>query len=172
MIIRPPSQQKPWDVYCSKDSAFKQPPKPPADDASDEERAEYLVTIEKYRATLKACQQTGDWSSLLVEGGQPVKFTLGPVPGSVWRAIIDRSILPVDSHRRIGPVMLRSLLFRLSVKSIAGWDKFERLPDPAWDNWTMAPASVAEQLDEIDPSIVGEIGDVILDRLQGGRPLS
>lgn len=169
MIIRPPSSQKSWDTYCSKDSAFKQPPKPPGDDATEDERNEYIVTIEKYQATLKACQETGDWSPLLVEGGQPTKFILSPINGNVWRALIDRTVISQASPRFVGPVMTRTILFRLALKGINGWDKIERSPDPEWDGWVMAPADVVAQLDAIDPAIVGEIGQLVLDRLRGDR---
>lgn len=166
---RPPSSQKQYDDYFSGDPAFKQPPKL-SDDPTDEEKA----ALAEYEVTLKAARETGDWSSLKIDGQTPTRFVLGQIDRNIFRAIQDRAILPPDSPQRIGPVQLFALLFRLALKSVIGFGdlKVERDFDPAW-GWVMAQANVVHQLDEVDQRIVGEIGTNILKRIEGGvRPLS
>ena len=171
MILRPPSAQKQWDAYVSIDPAFKQAPTKPGDDATDEIKEAYKVDFAAYAVTLGNAKDTGDWSKLAIEGQTPTKFVLGQVDRNIWRAIMDRAVLPGDSPRHIGQVTLYALLFRLSIKSIVGWDKIERTPDYGWDGWVMAPADLVSTLDEIDPRIVGELGMEVFGRLRGVRPL-
>lgn len=172
-MIRPPSAAKQYDEFCTVDPAFIQPPKKPADDASDADKAEHAAALESYRAKLKAARETGDWKPMLLDGQTPTKFVLGHVDRNIWRSIIDRATLPGDSPRHIGQTTLHSLLFRLALKSIVGFGdvKVERNPDPQWDFWTMAQADIVTQLDEINPVIVGEIGERVFERLRGVSPL-
>lgn len=176
MSFRLPSQQKQYDAYCSLDPAFVQAPTPPADNVPEEEREAFKVAAQEYLSKFKAAKDTGDWSALLIPGQSPTKFVLGQVDRNVFRAIADRATLPLDNPRHIGPVALYALLFRLALKSIVGLGdlKVERMPDPQWENWTMAQPSVVTTLDDINPGIVGELGMDILNRLQevqGVRPL-
>lgn len=174
MSFRLPSAQKQYDDYCSLDPAFIQPPSPPAEGASDSERESFKAAAEEYLAKLTAAKETGDWSALRIDGQTPTKFVLGQVDRNVWRAIMDRAVLPGDSPRSIGQITLHSLLFRLALKSIVGLGdvKVERAPDHNWEGWVMAQADIVTQLDEIDPRIVGEIGAGVFKRLQGIRPLT
>jgi hypothetical protein len=169
-MIRPPSLVRTWETYYPRDSAFKQPPLPPVEDAPQSERDEYKLAVEQYRTALRVCREKGDWSSLLVEGGQPTKFVMGQVDREIFRELIDRSQLPASSPRRIGDAIAMSILFRLSCKAIVGWDKFEHAPDPKWDGWQMAPKEVVQMLDDIDMRIAAEIGREVFDRLQATRP--
>lgn len=166
-MIRAPSLQRPYDLFVTCDPAVIQPPKLEGE-PTDEFRAE----VEQYVQKIKTARETGDWSAVLRPDQVPTKFTLGQIDRNVWRAIIDRGTLPADNPRHIGHAVVRALLFRLAIRSISGFDKFDRLPDPAWDNWVMAPASLVTQLDEVDASIIGELGNEIMRRLQGVDPLS
>jgi hypothetical protein len=166
-MIRSPSVVRDWDAFFSGDPAFTQPPKSEGEPTDADKEA-----AESYIAALKAARETGDWKPLLVDGQTPTKFVMRQVDRNIWRAIMDRAVLPGDSPRHIGQVSLNALLFRLSIKEVVGWDKFDRQSDPNWDFWTMAPASLVTQLDEIDPRIVGEIGSLVFERLRGVRPLS
>lgn len=171
-MISPPSQQRDYDAFFSGDPAFVQPPSLPSGEVSEAAQKAYEDDLAQYLVKLKAAQETGDWKPLLLDGQSATKFVLRQVDRNVWRAIMDRAVLPGDSPRHIGQVILNALLFRLAIKEIVGWDKIERQRDPAWDNWVMAPASLITHLDEIDPRIVGEIGALVFDRLRGVRPLS
>jgi hypothetical protein len=166
MSLRPPSAQRAWDAHYSGDPAFLQPPPRPDGEPTDE----YKTAIDQYVARLTAAKETGDWKPLLIEGQQPTKFVMGQVDRNVWRSIMDRVVLPADNPRNIGQVALHALLFRLSVKDVVGFPAFHRLPDPHWDNWTMAPSDLVTTLDEIDPRIVGELGSDVFMRLRGVGP--
>lgn len=169
-MIRPPSLVRSWDSYYPRDSALKQAPRAPAEDAPQVDREEFKLQAEAYVVALRTCRETGDWSPLRIEGQEPTKFVMGQVDRNIWRELIDRAQLPADSPRRIGYTTLLALLFRLSIKQIVGWDSFKRAPDADWDGWTMAPADLVNTLDDIDPGIVGELGSEVLDRLKATRP--
>lgn len=168
MIIRPPSLHKTWDTYWSQDPAFT-----PTPTLSDEPTPEEKAAGLEYLTKLRSAKNTGDWSELVLAGKTPTKFVMGQVDRNVWRALIDRSRLPPDSKRHVGQSVAEAILFRLSVQSIEGLDiKFKRAADPQWDEWDMAPASLINALDEIDPGIVSEIGNDVYLRLRDGiRPL-
>jgi hypothetical protein len=166
-MIRPPSQVRDYDEFVSIDPAFRQAPTPPGEKATDEERAQYKEARADYDAKLTAARDTGEWKPLAIEGQTPTKFVMRQVDRNVWRALMDRAMLPVDSARHIGQVMMNALLFRLAVTHVTDFDKFERRPDRNWDDWVMAPAALVTQLDEIDPAIVGELGGAVFRRLQG-----
>lgn len=173
MTIRLGSLQRDYDFYSSVDPAFHPAPKIVAN-PSDEQIAGHRKALEEYAARWKVARETGDYSKLLVEGQQPTKFVLGRVSRTTWRAIQDRTILPIDSERHIGFNQVLALLTRLAVRSVPGVDfKLDHAPDPKWDGWKMAPAEIVEILDETNPGIVAEIGLEALrrlDLLQGDNP--
>jgi hypothetical protein len=162
-MIRPPSLQRPWDAFVTSDAAITPAPKRDAA-ASDEE---HKAALDQWVAKIRAARETGDWTPVVIAGQIPTKFVMGHIDRNVWRSIMDRAVLSPDSSRYIGQIALNALLFRLSVREIPEFKKFDRLPDPGWDNWTMAPASLVNELDEIDPSIVGELGSEVLRKLHG-----
>lgn len=172
-MIRLPSAVKQYDDFVSIDPAFIQPPAPLGEGATEDERKAYTEALDQYLAKLKAAKETGDWRPMLIEGQVPTKFVLGQVDRNIWRTVMDRAMLPGDSPRHIGQIALYALLFRLALKSVVGLGDFkvERAPDPQWENWTMAQASVVTELDGIDPRIVGELGAGVFKRLQGVSPL-
>lgn len=176
MSLRFGSLQKDFDFYVSSDPAFARPPALPADDASDEDKAAFKTAAEAYIAAWKSARETSDYSKLILDGQTPTKFVLGRINRNVWRSVQDRAGLPDSEPRRIGFIQLLALLARLSLKSIPSSEiKIEHAPDPQWDGWVMAKPEVIEQLDEFDPSIVGEIGKEVLRRLsiaRGDNPLT
>ncbi len=172
--LKPPSISKPWDEFVSIDPAFVQMPKIPPSTATDEEIAAFKAAFAEYAAGLKAARETGDWTPMLVAGktlADATRFTLGQIDGNIWRELIDRNTLPADSSRRIGGSVLRALLVRLAIKAISGCElKIERTLDEEYGE-VMAQAEVIDMLDKENPSIVGELGTVIAERLRGVRPL-
>lgn len=166
-MLRPPSLAKAYDDYYSGDPAFAQEPALSAEPTESEQAA-----LDDYLAKLKSAKQTGDWSALLLPGATPTKFVLDQVDRNVWRSIVDRGGLPDTNPRWIGPAQLLSLLFRLAIKDIPGFDfRIERAPDPQWDGWVMAHPKVIDVLDRIDPGIVGEIGGGVYRKLRTLDPL-
>lgn len=170
-MIRPPSLYKDVTDFFTGDSAIVQPPPLPADDATEEQVAEFKEAVKQYFAAITSAKETGDWTAVVVAGQTPTKFVMGQVDRNVWRALLDRATLKPDNPRYIGEVVTNALLFRLSIRSIVGFDKkIEREPDPHWDGWVMAKADIIQALDDIDPRIVGEIGAGVFRRLQGISP--
>lgn len=170
-MIRAPSLIRAFDDFYSADPAFIQPPAELGNDATDAEKEEYERALADYRAKILSAKETGKWDAALVPGAVPTKFVLQPVDRNIWREILDRGSLPADSSRRIGIVTAIALLFRLSLKSIVGFDlKVERAADPQWDGWVMAQPDVITVLDELDAGIVSEIGGGIYKRLMGIGP--
>ena len=172
-MLRPPSLSKSWDEYVSIDGAFVQAPTL-ADDANDEAKAEFAKAAEDYAAKLKAARETGDWTPMLAPGralNEATRFTMLQVDRNIWRELLDRSTLPLDVPNRLGPAMLRALMVRLALKSIAGLDlKIERSIDDRW-GYEMAQADTVSYLDSIDPRVVGELGTRVIERMRGASPL-
>lgn len=173
-MIKPPSIQRSWDAFTTSrhEPAIIKPPEDLPADATNEQRDQYKRDLEDWGAKIRSARDTGRWESVVVEGQQPTRFTLDQVHPEAWREVQSRAMLPDDCERKIDPAVVYVLLFRLALRSISGWDKIERMPDPAWSNWNMAPLSVVAQLDAVDPSIVAELGALVLLRLVGDRPLS
>jgi hypothetical protein len=159
-MIRLPSLQKTWSMFVTCDLAIVK--RPAADDAA---------ALADWQAKIKAARETGDWTPVTVDGQQPTKFQMGQVDRNVWRVIQDRATLTPGTHGHIGFVQLAALLFRLSIRDINGLDlKIERAVDPEW-GWLMASPAIVNALDEADPSIVGELGMEVFNRLRGLSPL-
>jgi len=78
-MLRLPSLTKPYHAFVSFDDAIVQPPQL-ADNASEEQRTEWLKALEDHAAKMRAARQTGDWSAITVDGKTPVRFLLRPMP--------------------------------------------------------------------------------------------
>lgn len=175
-MLKPPSLVRDYTLHYSGDPALKQAPEAPVfpEDMTEESKASVLEAFKKehaeYVVTLKTCQQTGDWSLLVLPGQQPTPFVMTQVNREDWRALAYRADLPRDNPRHIGWGVLLSLLFRMSIKSITGWgSQFDR--EPGVDGWVMAPTKLVTALDDLDPGIVTELGAAVLSRLRGESPL-
>ena len=168
-MIRPPSLLKSWDECVSIDPAFKQAPQL-KDGASEDEQKAFKEAVEEYLATLKSCRDNGDWSKLTLDGQQPTRFTMLQVDRNIFRELLDRMNLPYNSHLRVGSAAGRAILVRLALKAISGYEtKIERKPDSQW-GWEMAQAEIVNELDAIDPRIVGELGTRLLEKYRGVSP--
>jgi hypothetical protein len=154
-VIRPPSLQRPQDEFYSGDPAFVQLPENPTPEQ-----------IAEHEHKWKVARETGNYAALFIEGEQATKFTMAPVNRTVWRAFVDRMFQPVDSTRRIGPILAPSILFRLSIVSISAFDvAIKRRPHREWDGWDMAEQNIVDSLDALDPRIVTELGDLVHGRM-------
>jgi hypothetical protein len=158
-MIKLPSLQRPYDFIFSYDPALKAPPSKPEQGATDDEIDAYRKAIAEYSATLTACRDTGNWAPLLIAGEIPLKFVLGHVDRSAFRAIADRCSLPDTSPQHIGDAQLAVLLTRLALIDVVGTDlKIHRAPDPEWNGWVMAQQDAIDRLDTADIRIVNQIG--------------
>ena len=156
-MLRLPSNQKEYDEYWSGDPAFIQP----AD--SDDARIEHAAKIKRAR-------ETGDWSSLLIDGQQPTKFVMQPIDGDQWRWLVDESTR--DDEHKMGPAVFWQLMFRcacVSVKNLGVQvnDKPVRHPKLG----AIAPIDIPNLLDKIDASIVTELAGAAFERARNLNPL-
>jgi hypothetical protein len=158
-MIRLPSLQRPYDFIYSKDPALKKPPEKPAPGATDEQIDAYRKKAAEYSAALTAARDTGKWESMIADGEVPLKFVLGHVDRSAFRAIADRTALPNSSPQHIGDAQLAVVLRGLALIDVVGTDlKIIRAPDPEWNGWVMAQQDALDRLDMADIRIVNEIG--------------
>lgn len=169
-MLRLPSIQKEYDDYWSGDPAFVQPPKEPGKEASDEARAKWKEAVAEHLAKIKRARETGDWSSLLIEGEQPTKFIMKPLKGQQLRFLIDEH-MRADQFR-IGDAQLSSLVFRCAFSAVKNLgvaynDKPVRHPDLG----LIASSDVTDMLDQIDQSIVAELASVAFEKAQNLNPL-
>jgi hypothetical protein len=171
-MIRLPSIQRDYDWYWSGDPALVQPPVALAVDASDEDKAAHKIASDEYKAKLKACRDTGDWSPLLKPGEQPLKFVLCQVDRNAWRALDDRRSLPSASSSHVSSGLLLALLARLAIKDIVGAEgvRVVRSPDSKFDDWTMAQAELVTLLDTANENIISELGLCVFMRLNEAGP--
>lgn len=170
-MIRLPSLQRAWSAFVTSDPAIIKRPADPGDAASEDEQKQYAVELAEWQAKIKAARETGDWAPVTLPDQQPTRFQLQQVDRNVWRTIQDRATLRPGTPGCIGFVQLTALLFRLAIKDINGLDlKIERAVDPEW-GWVMASPAIVNALDEADPSIIGELGLEVFNRLRGLSPL-
>lgn len=86
-MIRPPSNIKPYRAFWTLDPALRQPPDPPGDDASDEDKAAHETALAEYHQAVKVARETGDWSGIVRDGETPTEFVLEQIPLRYWHHI-------------------------------------------------------------------------------------
>jgi hypothetical protein len=112
--IRPPSVQREYDDFWSGDPAIKQPPQPPPENASDEERDRYIKSVEDYVKAIELARETGDWRPLIIEGETPTKFTLRPLPAKAYTLLADMSTSGAQTRNQVAALAFQCALARLS----------------------------------------------------------
>lgn len=170
-MIRPPSNQKVYDEHWSGDEAFVQLPKAPAADSDDAGAvAVYKAALASHQQRWRIARETGDITPLLVGTEQPTKFQLRPVPGNVFREIIDRV-----TAGEIGAAATNTLMLRAALVGVVGLADMEvRVAvDQSYPKLgKIATVDVPNFLDRVDPSIVAELATVIRERCLGVSPKS
>ncbi len=170
MALRPPSLQKTYDDFYSGDPAFEQAPVDPPENATPED-AKYIEDAQiEHGRRIRVARETGNWSSLLKTGGNPTKFVMRPVSGSVFRALMDRL-----SAGKFGVLSLQQLLFRAAIVNVVNLDegvdaKVETVTLEGIG--TIATADIADRLDSLDKGIVRELGDEAFRRARDVAPKS
>ncbi len=154
-MLRPPSLQKTYDEYCSLDPAFEQP----ANDATDEQ-------LEAHANRVRIARETGNWTGLLIEGGQPTKFEMRLLPGHLFRRMQDMAMSGRDGRPGVGVAEMGALLFRAALVNVSGLDdtltevEFVTLPTLG----RIADNAVPDRLDALDKRIVTELGNEVARR--------
>jgi hypothetical protein len=167
-VIRPPSNQKSYDAFYSRDEAFVQSPSAPAD--ADEKQLEaHAEAVSAYERMLKRAQDTGDWAELMLEGAQPTKFELRPLPGHVFRLIVD-----MWNGGQVGDAEANLLLVRAALVGVVNLGKATVVVavDRAFPKLgPIASVEVPNLLDRADPRILAELAAGIRSRAMGLSPL-
>jgi hypothetical protein len=154
-MLRPPSIQRQYDEFYSRDPALLQPPP----NATPKE-------LEDHATKIRVARETGDWTALLVAGETPTKFVMRPLSGALFRRLSDRMIM-----RRIGPAELNAYAFRAALVEIPGWPtKLER--EQVEDFGSLVAVDLVDELEHIDPRIVTELGAEVIRRARGPTPKS
>jgi hypothetical protein len=146
MIVLPQSLQGRYSWVWPRDPALARPP------ASADEK-----TRKDFEHKLEVARDTGKYQDVLLEGHQPTLFVVEPLPGAVWRKIID--MMTMD---RIGNMEASSIIVRVCLKSVENPAipvDVEAGPYGAW-----AKQSVIDTLDAIHPAIVSELGGHLSNR--------
>ncbi len=153
-MIRPPSNIRQYDDFYSGDSAIVQI-EADADEAAKTERAR-LITV---------ARETGNWQPILVEGGNPTKFTMTLIKGDAYRRLID-----MVTEDKIGVGQMSAMAFRASIDSISNLGGFQVKRGNRELGGNSAAVEVTDYLDSIDIRIVSELGGEALRRAREISP--
>lgn len=173
-MIRPPSNQKTYDEFWSRDPAFIQPPSAPTfavdgDELADKAAREaHLQALRDHQRLVRNARETGDWSALLAGAEQPTRFIMRPLPGTLFRVIVD-----LVMSERVGEAESNMLMVRAALVGVAnlGDVDVKLALDPAYPKLgKIATVDVPNLLDSVDPKIVAELAETIRDRCMGVSP--
>lgn len=171
MAIRARSLQHNYSEFWSGDSAFEQPPDEPKTTPDKDPKAweTWTKSLTDWQRRVKIARETGDWAAMRIDGGEePTQFVLRPVPGHVFRKLVD------DVTRgELGGTEAMTLMLQLALVDVIGLEgsklEMKRVKHPRYGD--MASVDMPNLLDQIDPRIVGELGGTVRDRAQGVLPL-
>ncbi len=159
MALRPPCLQKTYDEFYSGDPAFEIP----EPGATDEQRGEYARRV-------TVARETNGWAALLKPGGNPTKFVMRPIPGDVFRRVVD-----AFQAGKFGSLTAQHICFRAAIVSVVNLDDGtdEKIVPVSLDGiGQVASPQIANRLDALDPTIVAELGDEAFRRAQALAPKS
>lgn len=148
MALRPPSNQTNRDDFWSADPAFVQLP----ENATD---AQILEHANKWRVA----RETGNFGELLVEGAQPTKFVMRPIPGNVMRKLIDQC-----AAGKLGDYELAALAFRIVLVDVSNFGDTKVKFVNTEDYGRIASQHIVDELDACAPGSVTELGLVAIQR--------
>lgn len=158
MAFRLPSVQNEYDEYSPYDPAFVQLD----ENASDDEKA-------KYRERVRRCRETGNWTELLAEPSLvPTKFVMRPLPGDVFRSLMD-----LIQTGRLGISQYPAMFFRAAIKRVCGLGDSTIDAKPTTEPGIpgkIANVEIPNLLDAFRSEIVTELGDEVLRRASQPSP--
>ena len=160
-MIKPPSNQKPYEVFYTGDSAIISLP----EEASDEQRKELARRI-------KRALQTGEWSDVIIPGEQPTRFSMKPLSGELAGELY---AMLRDARSERERYLVWSLAFRLALVDV------KNLPDAGEIDFvthhqfgriaTTAFLDRAGLKGDVGAAIIQELGVHVFTRARGDDPL-
>jgi hypothetical protein len=154
-MIRPPSLQKTFDLVWSGDPALNAPVRGDAD--SD---AAWEATSAEWRERLRTARELGEWGDLIRPGQVPTRFTVKPVPGTINRLLQDDV-----AAGRLGHNELFAWMVRVTLVSIADMGVPFKIENERHERYgRVAKDALIDFLDDINPTIVIEIGATVASR--------
>lgn len=171
-MLRPPSNQKPYDEFYSRDPAFVQPP--PELAAGVELDAELVkahkAEVAAHAERVRIARETGDYKPLLAGELRPTLFTMAPLSGDVFRKLCD-----LVTGGTIRGFALDQLALRCALVGVVNLDDHtveRKLHDNArlHELGAMATVDIPNLLDSIDRRIVGELGGLVMKKARGPDP--
>ena len=155
-MIRQPSLIREYETFYSGDPAIAQmPPNATAEEAKEHENR------------IRVARETGDWTSIVIDGQQPTRFRMKLLRGSQYRWLADQL-----NARHLGLLQAAALAFRASCRAVVNFGDLEpKFVQHAALGQVLA-AEHAEALDDIDKGIVDELGAEALRRAQDVPPKS
>lgn len=156
-MIKPPSNQKPYDAFYTGDAAIVALPA----EASDEQRAERDRAIER-------ALKTGDWSAVVIPGEQPTRFVMRPIRAEAAGEL--HSMLATER-----PFTVFALAFRIAlvdVKNLPGAGHVDFVTHPTFGRIaTTAFLDRAGLTGDVGAAIITELGFLAYKRAGGDDPL-
>lgn len=157
-MIKPPSNQKTFDVFFSGDAAIVSLP----DEADDKAKADHERALER-------ALETGEWAEVTIPGDQPTRFVFKPLGCELAGELY--SMMATERHFTIF-----ALAFRLAIVDV------KNLPDAGKINFvnhtsfgriaTTAFLDRAGLKGELGAQIIVELGSYVLRRARGDDPKS
>jgi len=154
-VLRPPSLQKPYDFISAADDALAVPVDGADEKANAAARADFAHRLDVAR-------RTGDYSAVMLEGKQPAKFVLRPLPGSIVRKLFDDA-----AAGRVGNLEMAALAFRAALDGATALDgvTMRFVEDDRYGR--IAAASVVDAIDSgCGASVINEVGLYAIQRAQ------
>ena len=155
--LSPPSVQRTYSEFWSRDPSFVQAPTE-AEDA--ELSSDAKAALAEHKRKIRIARETGDWSALRVAGsGEPTMFQVEPLPGNAWRWIMARVL-----GGEFDLYEVAALVFRVCIRDVVngGIEDIDREDHKALGR--IATVAVTNHLDAFNPSIVTEIGLALWER--------
>lgn len=173
-MLKLPSNHATSSIFYSRDPAFAFPvPPPPLPEGAPAAAVdEHAAAVERYKAEerewarrVEQARETGVVTDLCVEGATPTYFSVRPMPSPVFRKLVDKA-----TGGEIGNTEAAAIAFRACVTGVANLDgvkvKIARHPEYG----DIENGELVQLLDQLSPSIVSELGGLLIQKASAPGP--
>lgn len=169
-MLRPPSNQRPYDAFYSRDPAFQQAPELAANELDEDLVKAHKVALAAHADRIRIARETGDWRPLLVGELQPTLFTMQPMSGDTFRKIADLVTGGAIRAFALDQLALRCAL--VSVVNLGDYTVERKLHENPrlHELGPIATIDIPNLLDAVDRRIVGELGGLVMTKARGPDP--